>query len=200
MIKLEIHFYGVEIVYLFSTITHETRSIVQSFSKISKTKRMIIGSIFSCLAAVFQMAGGLLPVVGYFISPLATAPILICSIFSKSFGLSSYLLTILLLLVLEPSELIIFPFTTGLLGLGIGFAFHYFEKRLSIILSGAISLTSGITILLFGMQFPVLGPSVSHDFDLLMIGSIFLCSIFYSWLWVGFAFKNIKKFHKSLWT
>jgi hypothetical protein len=186
----------VKLVYFFKSISDEVRTVHLAFIRHSKTKRLILGSIFACLAAIFQASGGIFPVVGYFISPLATAPILFCSILSIRFGLMSYLLTNLLLLILQPSELIVFPFTTGLLGISTGAAFYIFKKRLSIILCGAFVLTSGILGLLYIFQFPVLGPGVPGSFSFLTVGGIFLFAFFYNWIWVELAlafYKRVKK-------
>ena len=155
--------------------------------------KLILVSIFTCIAAILQAAGGLLPGIGYFLSPLATAPILLCSMFSIPFGVMSYSLTIMLLLILQPSELIIFPFTTGLLGLGIGASFSFFRKRISVIAAGAIHLMLGIMGLLFIFHFPVLGPAVSVSFSFLTAGGIFLFVFLYSWLWVEIALNIIKR-------
>jgi hypothetical protein len=178
--------------YFFRSISKEIQSIHLAFNDYPKPKRLVIGSILSSLATLFHLAGGILPVIGYFISPLATAPILICTVFSKSLGFISYLISILLIFVLVPSELIVFPFTTGLLGLGIGMAFHFFEKRLSILFCGSLFLTIGIMVLLYGIKFPILGPSVSSSFNYSIVGSIFIFTILYSWIWVEVSFVYLK--------
>jgi hypothetical protein len=182
--------------YFFHSISSEIQSIHRSLNLLPRTKRMVIGSILCSLATLFHLAGGILPVVGFFISPLATAPILICTVFSKSLGLISYLVSILLIFVLVPSELFVFPFTTGLLGLGIGMAFHFFKKRLSIIVSGSIHLTTGIILLLYGIKFPILGPSVSVSFSFSVVGYIFLFAFFYSWIWVEISFAYLKRIQR----
>lgn len=124
--------------YFFKPISDEVRLYQIIFNKHKKTMKLILGSIFACIAAILQAAGGFLPGMGYFISPLATAPILLCSMLSIRFGVVSYFLTIMLLFILQPTELFVFPFTTGLLGLGIGASFYFFRKRLSIIATGTI--------------------------------------------------------------
>ena len=131
--------------YFFKPISDEVRLSQIIFNKHKKTMKLILVSIFSCIAAILQ-AAGVLPGIGYFISPLATAPILLCSMFSIPLGAMSYFLTIMLLFILQPTELIVFPFTTGLLGLGIGASFYFFRKRLSIIATGAILLMVGIML------------------------------------------------------
>ncbi len=157
--------------------------------------KLILGSIFACIAAILQAAGGFIPGMGYIISPLATAPILLCSILFIPFGVKSYFMTIMLLLILQPTELIVFPFTTGLLGLGIGASFSFFRKRLSVIATGTILLMLGIMSLIFIFHFPILGPAVSDSFSFLTTIWIFLFAFLYSWLWVEISliiFRRIK--------
>ncbi|MFK9093505.1 hypothetical protein [Bacillus salipaludis] len=183
--------------YFFKSISEDVRSAQLTFTKHTKTRQLVLGALFASTAAVLQSAGGFLPGIGYFISPFATAPILFCSMLSLPLGLMSYLITNLLLLVLQPSELIVFPFTTGLLGLGTGAAFYFFKKRISIIGSGAILLTLGIVSLLYGFKFPVLGPGVSGTFSILMTGGVFLFSFIYNWIWVDIGlifYKRLKLF------
>lgn len=179
--------------YFFNPISDEVRLSQIIFNKHKKTMKLILGSIFACIAAILQSAAGFLPGIGYFLSPLATAPILLCSMFSIPFGVMSYFLTIMLLFILQPTELIVFPFTTGLLGLGIGVSFYFFRKRLSIIATGAILLMIGIICLIFIFHFPILGPAAPVSFSFLTIGFLFAFS--YSWLWVEIAliiFKRLK--------
>ncbi|WP_338449991.1 hypothetical protein R4Z09_28270 [Niallia oryzisoli] len=181
--------------YFFKAISDDVQFAQIEFRKQSRVKKLVLGSFLSCMAAILHSAGDLLPGVGYFISPFATLPILIGAMFSLQMAAMAYFLTILLLLMLFPSELFVFPFTTGLLGIGIGAAFSFFKKRLTIISFCAILLTIGIMGLLYVFHFPVLGPAVSDTFSFLTSGSIFLFALLYSWLWVELAlffFKRIK--------
>jgi hypothetical protein len=182
-------------VYFLKPISDEVRLSQITFNTHKKTMRLILVSIFACIAAILQAAGGFLPGIGFFLSPLATAPILLCSMFSIPFGVMSYFLTIMLLFILQPTELIVFPFTTGLLGLGIGVSFTFIRTRLSIIATGSMLLMLGIMCLLFIFHFPILGPTVPDSFSFLTTGSIFLFAFLYSWLWVEmalFMFKRLK--------
>ncbi|OIJ21490.1 hypothetical protein BKP45_01590 [Anaerobacillus alkalidiazotrophicus] len=179
--------------YFLKPISDEVRLSQIIFDKHKKTMKLILGSIFACIAAILQSAGGFFLGIGYFISPLATAPILLSSMLSIPIGVMSYFLTIMLLFILQPTELIVFPFTTGLLGLGIGAAFYLFRKRISIIATGTILLMLGIMSLLFIINFPILGPIVSDSFSFLTTISIFLFAFLYSWLWVEVALIIIKK-------
>ncbi|WKB36003.1 hypothetical protein QS257_01435 [Terrilactibacillus sp. S3-3] len=155
-------------------------------------------SFLASMAAIFQSAGGLLPGIGYLISPLSTAPIIFCTILSIRYGLMGYILAIAVLLIMLPSEIIVFPFTTGLLGLGIGGAFMLLKKRIYIIFTASLFLFAGITILLYGIRFPVLGPTASSSFHLFTLVLIYLFSVLYSWLWVEISNVCIKKIGKIL--
>lgn len=179
------------------SILDEVRFAQLGFCKHSRAKKLALGSFLACIAAVLQMAGGFFPGIGYLISPFATLPILIGAMLSIQTGMMSYFLTIFLLFILFPSELVIFPFTTGLLGIGIGIAFFLFKKRFSIILVGAILLTAGMMSLLYVVRFPVLGPTVSNSISFFAVGGIFLCSFLYSWLWVEVAILFFRKLRPS---
>ncbi|MET3697707.1 predicted membrane protein DUF2232 [Bacillus oleivorans] len=167
-------------------------------SKSTSLQNIIVTSLFGTLSAIFQSAGGFFPWVGYLISPLATAPIIFCTILSLKFGLFSYMVSILLLLVIQPSELIVFPFTTGLLGLAIGLAFRKFSKRISIIFFGSLALLAGMMIVLYGFGFPLLGPSIPANISYSGTGILFLFSFFYSWLWTEASHAVFKKIQKLL--
>ena len=182
--------------FFLKPISDQVRISQKIFNNHNKTMKLILVSIFACIASILQAAGGFFPGIGYFISPLATAPILLCSMFSIPFGVMSYFLTIILLFILQPTELMVFPFTTGLLGLGIGGSFSFFRKRLSIIAAGAILLMLGIMSLIYIFHFPVLGPAVDNTVSFPKIGSIFLFAFLYSWLWVEMAlviYKRLKR-------
>ncbi|MCR2821217.1 hypothetical protein [Lederbergia panacisoli] len=179
--------------YFSKIISNDAKSIHTAASQHPFTWRLVLVSLLSCLATVFQAAGGFVPIIGLFISPLATAPIIICSILSIRLGILSYLSTILLLFILQPSELIVFPFTTGLLGLGIGIALLHFNNRLSILISGCAVLFTGILSVLYIFKFPLLGPMASTSFNLYMAGGILLFSLSYTWIWLEISVICLKR-------
>src|SRR3954462_8394416 len=135
--------------YFFKSISDDVQFAQLEFRKHAQAKRLVLGSLLACMAAVLQAAGGFLPGIGYFISPFATLPILIGAMFSLQMGVRSSFLTILLLFILFPSELVVFPFTTGLLGIGRCAAWACVKKRVSSIVMGAILLNLGIMSLLY---------------------------------------------------
>jgi hypothetical protein len=163
----------------------------------SKARRLVVSALLSAIAAIMQSAGAL-GGPGFVISALVTLPISIAAIFALYSGVMAYAATLCLLLILQPSEVIIFPFTTGLLGLSIGLAFRLFKKRYAVIAFSALSLTIGIGVLLHGLKFPVLGPSVSSQFHISTLAAIYTFSFFYSWLWVEISMVNFKFLSKAI--
>mgnify|MGYP001023977270 CR=1 FL=1 len=165
----------------------------QIFQSWSLTKKLVISAILTLLSAIFQSAGGFLPGVGFLISPFATLPIILATIISLKHGLVSYLLTIFLLFLLEPSELFIFPFTTGLLGLGIGWGLSMFRQRKVIILLNGILLSIGIFFPLYILGFPVLGPITPSIPNAGFVLGLMGFSILYSWLWLEIGLFVLKR-------
>ena len=179
--------------YFNKPISSHPLDIHRTINHWSSTKKLVFAALMTALTVVFQSAGTLLPGIGYLISPLATAPILLCMLISFSTGISSYLLTIILLLLIEPSELVIFPFTTGLLGLGLGWTFRVVNRRFGIILMNGCLLFIGICIPFYAFGFPILGPGVPSVFSPIFLFVIFGFSFLYSWLWLAFGLFLLRK-------
>lgn len=179
----------------FSILSHESYKLHQYFKTFSYSKKLVLAALFSALAAILQSAGNFLPGVGYVISPFATLPILICTIISIPIGLKSYVLTFFLLLLIQPGESFVFPFTTGIVGLGIGIALLILKRRIGIIVFTSILLTSGICFILYIVHFPVLGPIASTSPSLKVIGFIYIFSFAYCWGWGELSRLIFKKWY-----
>jgi hypothetical protein len=177
----------------FSILSHESYKLHHYFKTFSYSKKLVLTAIYSALAAILQSTGNFLPGIGYLISPFATLPILICTIISIPFGFQSYILTFLLLILIQPGESFVFPFTTGIVGLGIGIALLILKRRIGIIVFTSILLTAGICFLLYIVHFPVLGPIASTSLSIKIIGFIYIFSFIYSWIWVELSRFIFKK-------
>ncbi|QWU45332.1 hypothetical protein [Bacillus sp. NP247] len=151
--------------------------------KVTPASRLVITALLGSFAAIFQTAGNLIPGIGLFISPFATLPIFLAICYSIREGVLSYILTIFLLFIIEPSELIVFPFTTGLLGIALGVSFLQFKKRIWVVSFSAICLLIGIMIVLDVFRFPVLGPTIRTTVDIKIISLIFILSFLYCWIY-----------------
>jgi hypothetical protein len=154
--------------------------------------KLVASALMGLIAAILQAAGGLIPGIGMLISPFSTAPIIISVLILPSYGILSYFLTIFLLLFIQPSELIIFPFTTGAMAIGIGLGFILFNKGWKVMTFSSLFLCIGICLLLYVFQFPVLGPFLI-EFRALNIIVIYLFSLVYSWIWIELVLRLLPK-------
>lgn len=168
----------------------KSKSLIDNSIGYSRTTKMVMGSILAAIAALLQSAG-IFTGIGYALSILTTLPIILATVISIRLGLMSYLITILLLFFLQPSELFVFPFTTGLLGLSLGIGLRWFKHSFLAIGFASLSLSTGIMFLLYIIKFPVLGPSISHSFDFRVIIGILLFSFLYTWLWLYISLYGI---------
>ncbi|RLQ91427.1 hypothetical protein [Planomicrobium sp. Y74] len=149
--------------------------------KKSRNQLLVFSALLAALAAIFQSAGGFLPGVGFLISPFATLPVVVAACLSSTAGFFTYFLSIALLFVLQPSELFIFPFTTGLLGLAIGISIRLVKTRLPVVLFSGIILFGGISFVAFVLDFPIIGP-VSDINTFLLMAILGFC-LLYSFIW-----------------
>ncbi|WP_226669815.1 hypothetical protein [Metabacillus litoralis] len=155
------------------------------------TTKLILGAVLASLACIFQSAG-IFVGVGFVLSTLTTLPIVIASVLSLKIGFLTYVSTIFLLAITQPSELLIFPFTTGLLGLALGIGFKILRNSVLITVFSSFCLTVGMTCLLYVLQFPILGPTITTNFDSKIFLYIFAFSILYSWIWLKLSLLTLK--------
>lgn len=179
--------------YFTTIIPSHPMDIHQFFGTWTDTRKLMFATLLAALATILQSAGGLIPGFGILISLFSTAPILIGALLSIRSGVMSYMLTILLLLIIQPSELIVFPFITGLLGLSLGWTFLIFNRRLDIIVTIGSLLFIGICTPLYILDFPVFGPTIISPFNIVVLIFIFISSLIYSWFWLDFGLFLLRK-------
>lgn len=161
-----------------------------------KTNKMVLGSILGALAALLQSAG-LFTGVGYIFSTLATGPIILTTILSVRIGLLTYVLTGILLLIIQPTEVLVFLFATGVLGVGIGLGLKHFKQTFTAASVGGLSLAIGIFLLLTLFNFPVLGPELTEISAGLVIG-ILAFSMVFSWIWIKVSLFCMKYLNRLI--
>ncbi len=164
----------------------------------SPTKKLVFTALLAAIATMLQASGGFFPVVGFIISPFTTLPILLGALVSLRYGLFTYVLTTCLLFIIQPSELFVYPFTTGLLGLVLGFGLWRLGRRWMIVVISGLVLSIGICIPLYILKFPVLGPGVSGEIHFPVVLILLLFSILYSWIWLALGLFFIKRIQPVL--
>ncbi|WHY69420.1 hypothetical protein [Neobacillus sp. SuZ13] len=163
----------------------------------TKNIKHVLGSLLGAIAAILQSAG-LIGGIGYAFSIMATGPIVLAMVISIRIGLLTYAVTAFLLVILQPSEVLVFLFTTGLLGIALGIGFKRFKTGSMVSLMGGTCLSAGIFILLYIIQFPVLGPSVSSRISGTVVAGVFLFGQFYSWIWMNLSIVGMKYLNKVM--
>lgn len=166
------------------------------FKERSYFKTFLYGGVTGIIGAVccaFGMLGG----IGFAISALATFPLVLASLKSITTGVFSYLVTFMLLYLLQPSEAYVYLLTQGMIGIVIGIGFQVFKKLLFTILFSSLALFLGILFVLGVTKFPVLGPEIGTTLDWNSSFAIFLFSIIYSACWVLGVTIFINRFPKK---
>lgn len=181
-------------IHLLFKIPTFPRELRQSLAiKWSPLRQLVTVSLLAVIAALLMASGNYLPGIGLLISPFSTLPVIIGTILSLRHGVFTYILATLLLLILQPGEFFMFTFTTGLLGISLGWVFCTLSNRISAALLCGILLTIGICIPLYLLKFPVLGPTLSSTFAFSSFIYIFLFSIIYSYIWIEMGLYLIRK-------
>ncbi|WP_173918639.1 hypothetical protein [Halobacillus sp. Marseille-Q1614] len=163
----------------------------------SKTMRLVVGALLGSIAFIFQSAG-IFSGMGYILSMMSTGPLVLASLLALRIGIMTYFVTLFLLAMFQPSELLVFLFTTGLLGISLGIGLKYLKRGIFILPFAASCLTLGISILLYGFKFSILGPSVTSHFNSMVILGTFAFSLVYSWIWKKLSISAFKVLNKVL--
>jgi hypothetical protein len=163
----------------------------------SNNVKLITGSLLGAIAAIFQSAG-LFGGVGYIFSIMATGPIVLATLTSLRIGFLTYMVTGLLLMIIQPSEVLIFLFTTGLLGVSLGAGFRKAKRQTTVTFIGGLALATGIMAMLYVFRFPVLGPGVSTTINAGVPAAIFVFSIFYSFIWMRVSMIGMKYLNRII--
>ncbi|WP_121663187.1 hypothetical protein [Metabacillus litoralis] len=175
---------------------HNKMNDVPTMDHYSQLSKIAMGAIMAALAVIFQSAGIFIGF-GYVLSMLATWPMIIAASISFQIGILAYVTTIFLLAIVQPSEVLVFAFTTGLLGISIGYGLRKMKNVFKVMLFAGATMLLGIIVLITLFQFPILGPS-ANSLGFGMLGSIFLFSLLYSWIWIKVSLIGMKVLQKAI--
>lgn len=142
-----------------------------------------IGGILTAIAVLFQSAPVFIPAIGLALSPLSTLPIAIAAVSNISLGLTVFISSALILVMVDVQETIILLFTTGLLGMVIGILLYRNGIIISILFS-SIALSLGMMFLTYIVSIPAF-------VDLTITSTLLTFLIFYSFSLVYSSIWNI---------
>lgn len=161
-----------------------------------KTKIIVIGSLFTTIAALFQLTPIFFSEFFIFMTILSAVPIYIVSRINSKAGVLSYLAASMIVMTLSVHEGLFFLCTNGILGLSLGICSNYTQKKTIIWFVGSLILTIALSIMNYGIGIPVFGIKVPGAMTV-QVAIIFLvslvCNIFYYYL-TSFVFRNLE-FH-----
>lgn len=112
-----------------------------------------IGGILTTIAVLFQSAPVFLPAIGLALSPFSTLPIAIAAVSNISLGISVFISSALILVIVNAQEAIILLFTTGILGIVMGTLLYRKGIIISILFS-SIALSLGMIFLTYVVGIP----------------------------------------------
>ncbi|WP_421379752.1 hypothetical protein ACOJQI_16190 [Bacillus salacetis] len=163
-----------------------------------RIKKFVFSTLMTSISVLLQASGTFIPVIGVFISPFATLPILLSSNVSIHYGALSYICASITLGIISPEESLIFFLTTGALGLVLGAGLHLKINKFVSIFFASLILTIGSLIMVFLLEFPLLGPlSPKNTNTLLTFFILIILFITYSFLWEAFGRRVIKKIERQ---
>jgi len=153
-----------------------------------------MGSILTAITVILQSAPVFLPGIGLALSPLSTLPIAIAANLSFSLGISIYIASVFILLLIHLQEATIFIFTTGILGLVFGALYQKKSFIFSLLISN-ITLSMGILSLVYLIG--IMNFVIINNSFLITILMIFIFSLIYTWIW-SFILNNFFKYFKLI--
>ncbi len=171
--------------------------VIPTVDGYSNTMRLVVGALLGSIAVIFQSAG-IFTGFGYVLSMMSTGPLVLASLLAFRIGVMTYFTTIFLLAMFQQSEVLVFTFTTGLLGLSLGIGLKYLKRGIFIVPFAALSLTLGISVLLYGFKFPILGPSVTSSLNGMVLLGTLAFSLLYSWIWKRISISGFKFLNKVI--
>ncbi len=148
----------------------------------NKARFVSVGGMLTTLAVIFQSAPVFLPIVGLAFSPISTMPIALAAYLNISLGIVVYLSTAFILTIIYIQEAIIFVFTTGLLGLGIG-TLLYRKGTIASIIFSSILLSLGMLLLTYFVGIALFGNITIPARIPLTLFIFFTFSLLYSTIW-----------------
>lgn len=153
---------------------------------IRKARMVCFGGISAAMCVLFQSAPVWLPPLGMALSPLSTVPVALIASISPLTGLISYLSAGALLCTVSFQEVLIFAFSTGLLGLAVGISIKNKMITRSVICGSVLFF--GLTILLFVFRIHLFGSLIQQFWSITQ-----LCLAVFSFIYAAF-WSGIMKF------
>ena len=164
--------------------------------KLNQIHHLSQGGILTALTIIFQAAPVFLPTIGLILSPVSTFFVAIGAITNITLGVFIFISSAIILLTISIEEALVYIFTTGILGLIIGFLL-YRQKLLICLIISSLTLSLGMFLLTLIINLSGFNEIV-NGFPIIQYLSIFvLFSLLYSFLWIIGLKKLLNNLHKK---
>lgn len=141
------------------------------------------GALLAAIAVVLQIMPLYLLIIGTSLSSLSTLPVALASYKQRNIGLLTYISSGIIIMCWSVPQAIIFLCSSGLLGLCLGYLIKENYPFVRILFSAALILALGILLAGEILGIPVL-PWLGGAHRIVIIPAVFLCSFFYTGIWI----------------
>lgn len=157
--------------------------------KVTSVNKIVTCSLLASLTAMLQISAGLFPGPGNVLAGFSTLPIALATYLGPSLGVMCTIIAAWLTLLVQPAQLPVLALGTAPLGIAIGWGLHHSAKPLTITIAGTICMSTGMTVLAFGLGFNAFWGMLSSKN--LLAAYPFFCgfSFIYSAAWLSFTVR-----------
>lgn len=161
-----------------------------------KTKILVLGALMACISAIFQILPVFLSEAFALLTIFSAIPIYIISRMNPKIGISTAIISFIIISFFSIHEAILFVFTNGTAGAALG-CFAYFTNKKAITLpSSAVILSCTLCFVNFAIGIPVFGAPIPGN-HLIQVLIIFAFSLVYCFIYsflCEFIFKKLRRF------
>lgn len=145
---------------------------------------IVFGGMMAALAAALQLGPIYLPIVGVLLAMVSSLPMAIQALRDPRWAPLSAGVAAVVMFTIAPQEATIFAFTSGPLGLAVGYAIRLGLRRWQAIPMVGAVLLAGILLLAYLIGLPPLGPGLATWSLSAQLGAYASFSLIWGALWV----------------
>jgi phage shock protein PspC (stress-responsive transcriptional regulator) len=162
------------------------RKHIKRRDTLKNSKFLAIGGLCVCLAVLFQIIPVIFSELFVLTTMLSALPIYIISRINPKLGIVALIGAGIIIMSISTHKGLFFLCTNGPVGISLGTADYYFNKKALISLLSGVILTLTLSFMNYIIGIPVLGTSLPGNF-IIQLTIIFLFSILYCFTYLHLA-------------
>lgn len=135
----------------------------------NNTRTLVLGVLLAGLAVIFQLMPVFLSEAVIFLTVLSTVPIYVIARTAPRIGITAYVITGIVISIINIHEGLIYVFTNGIIGLALGIGMYNTRNRVVVCALTALLLAVTLNFLHSFIGIPVLGIDLPEAFLVRMI-------------------------------